>query len=123
MAIGIYNFIRRSGGYRTAAHSEVGGIPLTATRYTYAGKRNFSITRPGPTEWSMKFVVVSPRYVEPDTKKLWLRKPSTTWVAEVGEDFIHGRASVFAITGNYDSYKHDMALLRMFDSVWGEPCA
>jgi len=124
MAIGIYNHIRLAGGgYRASARGEIGGIPLIVSRHRYAGKHNFAITRPDEDGWSMKFVVVS---ADEEEQYLWFRRPDKQYRFRVSADgdtgYIRGKGRVYARLGSYEAYKRDMALLRMFDSVWGESC-
>lgn len=131
--VGIYNHVRRMGGYRPEAMTDIAGMMISVVRFKTDGIRVFAIARQYDLEddtqnWTLGFKMLDTGKKGPpvdDGLILWLRRPPKPTLdlydARRNGDFIVGDPRVLHILGNYDAYQRDAALLRMFTSEWEHP--
>jgi hypothetical protein len=111
---GIYNFVRTTAGFRWRVRTDIAGMMIYADRWKSEGRTAYVLGRETFGDpWFVRFHLIDGT---DDESKIAIRQRITPggW----GFDTFRGNLEVLQIGGDYEAYKHDAALLRMFSSVW-----
>jgi hypothetical protein len=117
---GIYNHIRKMGGYRFEARTVIAGMMILARRWTASSQSNFSVSREEDNNWALVFTIIPEYGANRNTRSMnnvCIRMDKQSINLRPSPNKI-GRMQVLRIEGDYDAFQHDWTLLKMFSSEW-----